>query len=334
MEEKFTIHDIARILNVSPSTVSRALNDNPRISANMRKEVQLLAQQYGYSKNNLATSLRRGQSMTAGVIIPRITRYFFSSVIGGMEEVLRKAGYNLMICQTQESYSKEIKNLKTLMDMQVDVIFISLSAETTKSDHIREIIQSGKKIIMFDRVDESLDIEMAKLNDYQGAFNTVDHMLKQGYRKIVHFSGPDNLSVYQERKNGYLDALRKNNINYFAIIDDVITKEKGREAMDALVNSNNMPDGIFAASDYSALGALLSAREHKISVPEQFGIAGFANEPFTEFIHPGITSTDQKAEIMGKKIAGMFLENPKGNKNHQEIIDPELIIRNSTLKQS
>ncbi|MBE0655138.1 MAG: LacI family DNA-binding transcriptional regulator [Bacteroidales bacterium] len=331
MQEKLTIHDIARILNVSSSTVSRALNNNPRISPGMREEIHKLAADLGYRRNNVALSLRSGKSMTAGVIVPRITRNFFSSVIGGLEEVLSKSSYNLMICQTLEDHAKELDILKTLVNMQVDVIFISLSAGTVKTDHLKELIKKGKRIIMFDRVDEKLDTEMVKLNDYQGAYNTIVHMLQQGYLRIVHFAGPDNLTVYRERKNGYIDALRDHGINYNKVIKNTITRETGEEAFNQLFRQNIRPDGIFAASDYSALGALLAARKKRISVPSDMGIAGFANEPFTEYVFPGITTTDQKARLMGQKIASMFLNDPEGKEHKKIIIDPELIIRKSTL---
>jgi LacI family transcriptional regulator len=332
MEEKFTIRDIARMLEVSPSTVSRALNNNPRISRNKREEIQRIAEKYGYSRNSLAYSLRSGKSLTAGVIIPRINRFFFSSVIDGLEEVLRTAGLNLMICQTEEDHVKEKENLKTLLNMQVDVIFLSLSTGTRGTEHIEKLIRSGKRIIMFDRVDEDLDIEMVKLNDYEGAYRTVQHMLEQGYRRIVHFSGPDHLSVYHERKQGYIDALEQADNSYVRIIEDTITKESGKTAFNELFSEVETPDAIFAASDFSALGSLLAARKKGISVPNNLGIAGFANEPFTEYLQPGITSTDQKGKFMGQRIGELFLDDPEGNKKHRETISPELIIRKSTLK--
>lgn len=332
MEEKLTIHDIARIMNISPSTVSRALNNNPRISKAVRMEVQQLAENHGYRRNNLATSLRKGKSMTAGVIIPRITRYFFSSVIAGMEEILSNAGYNLMICQTMESHVRELKNLRTLVDMQVDAIFISLSAGTVNTDHIRELIQRGKRVIMFDRIDESLDAQMVRLNDYEGAYNCVKHMLDQGYKRIVHFAGPENLDVYEERKKGYIDALKDGDIPFQNIVKDTITREAGIREFRKLFKEDKKADGIFAASDFSALGAVLTARELNVSIPGDIGVAGFANEPFTEFVFPGITTTDQQAHLMGEKVAQLFLESPVGDYKQMEKISPELLIRQSTLK--
>lgn len=332
MEEKITIHQLAKKLNVSPSTVSRALNNNPRISRNLREEIQKLAKNEGYQRNSLASSLRSGKSMTAAVVIPRITRFFFSSVIGGMEEILNTAGYNLMICQTLESFAKEAENIKTLLHMQVDVIFISLSTGTVNTHHIKELLEMGKRVIMFDRVDEKLNTDSVILNDYEGAYKTVTHMLNQGYKKIVHFSGPQNINIYRERQKAYLDALSDHSNLYIEIIENVITREKGVEAFNELLKTGTNPDGIFAASDFSALGAVLGARKNNISVPESMGIAGFANEPFTEFVYPGITSTDQKGRQMGKQIAEMFLEDPNGKNKRIETISPELIIRKSTLR--
>jgi LacI family transcriptional regulator len=332
MEEKITIHELARKLKVSPSTVSRALNNNPRISRNLREEIQKLAVESGYHRNSLASSLRSGKSMTAGVVIPRITRFFFSSVIGGMEEVLNTAGYNLIICQTLENSAKETTNIRTLLHMQVDVIFISLSAGTVSTNHIKELLDLGKRVIMFDRVDEKLNADMVNINDYEGAYKAVSHMLDQGYTRIAHFAGPQNINIYKERKQGYLDALSNNNIGYVKILEDTITRERGMEEFEKILKSASMPDAIFAASDFSALGAVLSARENEISVPDDFGIAGFANEPFTEFVYPGITSTDQNPRLMGKRIAQMFLEDPDGNNKIKETISPDLIIRKSTLR--
>ena len=175
-----TIHDMAKILGVSPSTISRALNNNPRISQSMRQTVQKLADEKGYRPNNIASSLRKGTSMTIGVMIPRINRFFFSGVISGMEEILNKAGYNLMICQSLENVRKEKEGIRTLMSMRADAIFISLSAGTKNTSHLREIAEAGMNVIMFDRVDESLDISSVKLDDYHGAREMVTHMYRPG----------------------------------------------------------------------------------------------------------------------------------------------------------
>ncbi len=213
-KQNITIHDMAKMLKVSPSTVSRALNDNPRISLSTRQTVQDLAREKSYRPNNLATSLRKGTSMTIGVVIPRINRFFFSGVISGMEEILNRAGYNLMICQSLENNHKEMASIRTILNMRADALFISLSAGTRNTSHIRELAEKGVNVMMFDRVDESLNVSSVKIDDYHGAFETVRHMIAQGYREIVHLAGPTNLTVYRDRKQGYLDALQSTGLPF------------------------------------------------------------------------------------------------------------------------
>lgn len=336
MKEKITIHDIARILEVSPSTVSRALNDNPRISANTRKAVQELALEHGYQPNGIASSLRKGKTFTIGVVIPRINRHFFSNVIGGMEEVLNGAGYNLLICQSQEDFLKEQANLNSLVSLRVDAIFISMAAGSKDSAHIKELIDKGTRIIMFDRVDEKIHTPKVVLNDFLGAYLIVEELVSEGYRNIYHFAGPENIAVYRDRKRGYEEAMKKNRLKYnnSMIRSNIITKEKAYEALNSILNNGEMPDAIFSASDFSALGAMIALRERNISVPDQMGIAGFGNEPFTEFMQPGITSIDQKANLMGQKVARLFLNEPDSESNFTEIISPEIIVRKSTMKLS
>ncbi|HYW94141.1 MAG TPA: LacI family DNA-binding transcriptional regulator, partial [Bacteroidales bacterium] len=175
--KNITIHDIAKILEVSPSTVSRALNDNPRISKATREAVMKMAREKGYHPNNIATSLRKGTSKTIGVVIPRINRFFFSGVISGMEEILNHAGFNLMIYQSMEDGEKEMQGLQTLSDMRTDALFISLAAGTKSMKHIQDLVSRGMTILMFDRVDDALGVSTVKLDDYHGAFETVTHMV-------------------------------------------------------------------------------------------------------------------------------------------------------------
>jgi LacI family transcriptional regulator len=334
--KNITIHDIAEMLGVSSSTVSRALNDNPRISLATREAVQKIAREHGYRPNNIATSLRKGRSMTIGVVIPRINRFFFSGVISGMEEILNGAGYNLMISQSLETQSKEIQGIKSFLDMRADAIFLSLAADCKNTTHIRELISKGMNIVMFDRVDEKLGVSTVKLDDYSGAKETVLHMIKQGYRKIFHVAGPANLSIYYDRLQGYLDALKEAGIAsaFQMIIPDTLTREKSFTIFSNILAGTSRPDAVFAASDFSALGALLAARDLKLSIPQDFGIAGFANEPFTEFVQPGLTTTDQNAEEMGRKVASLYLDNMDNPDVRHEIIKPKLMVRGSTLREN
>ncbi len=329
-----TIHDIAKSLNVSPSTVSRALNDHPRISRGTRETIKSFALENDYRPNNLASSLRKGTSFTIGVIVPRINRNFFSSTIGSMEEILNDAGYNLMICQTHEEYKKEIDSIRTLLNTRVHTLFISLAAGSANTSHLQEIIEKGVKVFMFDRVDVSLPIPWVKIDDYAGAFQSVSHLIQQGYKKIVHFAGPLHVNIYADRQKGYEDALAANNIKLDPrlIFHDSLTREKGFKAFKELISNGSQADALFSSSDLSALGALLAARELNISIPDHFGIAGYANEPFTGYIKPGMTTVDQKPSEIGKAMANMFLENPFLPELQHKIIQPDLVVRGSTLR--
>lgn len=334
-KDNITIHDIARMLEISPSTVSRALNDHPRISSQTRIAVKEMALRQGYLPNTIARSLRQGKTKTVGVVVPRINRYFFSNIISGLQEELNNSGYNVTICQTLEEHDKEIESIHTLLNLRVDAIFISLSTGTRDTSHIEKLRSRGIDIYMFDRTDRSLtQVNQVILNDYKGAFDTVDHMIAMGYRDIWHFSGPDHLSVYRERKQGYCDALEKNGIPVEAerIIPDTLTREKGFESMKKILASGKTPDGIFSASDFSALGALLAARDAGMDIPAEMGIAGFANEPFTELINPPLTTTDQDPRSMSKLLSEVFLNRKKKDPPDVFIIEPRLIIRESTLK--
>jgi LacI family transcriptional regulator len=280
----------------------------------------------------MAISLRKGSSMTLGVIVPRINRNFFSQIIGSLEAELNEAGYNLIICQSQEVYDKELSSIQTLVNMRVNSIFISLSTGSASTSHLKAMIEKGTRFFMFDRIDESLPLPSVRINDYKGALETVNHLLEQGYQRIYHFAGPDHLSVYHDRKEGYLDALAAAGIKAEPnwIIPDTLTKEKGSKALYEIMKQNTKPDAVFAASDFSALGAHLAARELKVSLPGELGIAGFGNELFTGFLTPGLTTTNQKPEEMGKSMALAYLQ---GKTTGSIIIEPELIIRGSTLRK-
>ncbi|MBN2697997.1 MAG: LacI family DNA-binding transcriptional regulator [Bacteroidales bacterium] len=332
-----TIHDIARELNISASTVSRALQNNPRISIHTRTTVRELAQKYNYQPNVLASSLRKGQGNTVGVIIPRINRNFFSNVIGGMEEVLSDAGYNLMICQTYEKFNKEVAAVQTLINARVNAIIMSLSMETRSTEHIRHLKNKNIRLLFFDRTCEQVPSSSVTTDDEQGAFLAVKHLIDNGYRKIVHIAGADHINIYRNRKNGYLRAMRENGIDVRKewIMHRGMVLEGGKEAFQTFSSWDERPDAVFCAGDYAALGIISAARQKSVRIPEDLGVVGFSNEPFTEFIEPSLTSVDQKGEEMGRIVAGQFLKQ-SGENTPDEIIEtrilkPELLIRASSV---
>ena len=336
-KQHITIHDIAKELNVSASTVSRALHNHPRISLSTQKAVHKLAAKYNYQPNVVASSLRRGKSNTVGVIVPRINRNFFANVIGGMEEILAASGYHLMICQTHEHEADEGAAIQTLINARVDAILLSISMETKSSEPLKKLRDAGIRLYFFDRVLEGVQAGAVVVDDELGAYLNVKHLLEQGYKKIIHVAGADHISIYRDRKNGYLKAMSEAGMEVPPswILEKPLVLEGGYSAF---IESNKMetrPDAYFCAGDFAALGVMQAAKKEGLRIPTDLGISGFANEPFTEFLDPSLTTVDQRGNEMGRIVAGMFLKNGEESTDPSEsekiILTPELKIRSSSL---
>lgn len=337
MARKITIKDIASKLNTNISTVSRALNNNPGISERTRKLVLKTAKEMGYEPNSFAKQLRKGSSNTIGLIVPRINRVFFSNAIHGVETIAKQKGFNVFICQSNESRADETAVIETLLNNNVAGVIMSLSIESTDGDSFREIIRRKVPFVMFDRVWDSPGANKVINNNFQGAYDTVRHLIEQGYRSIAHISGPQHSNIYKDRFEGYKQALADQGIPFRdeLIVKGVLTQEGGRNAAAFLLDKKIPFDSIFAAGDYGALGALQYLKEQKKRIPEEIGIAGFANEPFTELV--GITSVEQFGTELGKSAARLLIEeiaekgpSPAGKKIE---INPQLIIRESSKRK-
>lgn len=339
LRKKFTIADIARELNTTSSTISRALQDSPRISLKMRQAAQELARIHNYAPDFRASSLRKGNSHIIGILVPRVNRHFFSTVLSGIDEVATKAGYSVLICQTFESYEKEQQLVKNLMHGRVDGIISSISIETKKFKHFEQVIAKGLPLVFFDRVCETLKTSKVLVDDYQGACTTVEHLIENGCSRIAHFAGPQHLNVYRERTRGYIDTLKKHKLPHddSLIFTDAITREAGCAAMQQILAMSPMPDAVFCSGDYSALGAILCAREAGVKIPEQICITGFANEPWVSFIDPPVTSVDQHAFETGKQAATLLLQQIDSKEQdfvpRTVVLNPQLVVRKSSQKK-
>jgi LacI family transcriptional regulator len=337
-KQHVTIHDIARELNVSASTVSRALQDHPRISQSTREAVKKVAAKYNYQPNVVASALRRGSSKTVGVIVPRINRNFFANVIGGMEKLLADASYNLMICQSHEKIIDEETAIRTLINARVDAVLLSISMETTHHEHLNLLKERGIRLFFFDRVPSGTANGSVVVNDHMGAYMSVRHLLEQGYRKIVHVAGNERINIYRERKEGYLAAMHEAGLEQSDewIMHLPLEQDGGEQAFLSGLEMKQRPDAYFCAGDFAALGLLQAARKKGLSVPEDLGVTGFANEPFTAFLEPSLTTVDQRGGEMGKKVAEMFLQSEEQQSEpdlcEQVVLEPRLIIRNSSLR--
>ncbi|MCJ8208975.1 LacI family transcriptional regulator [Mucilaginibacter sp. RS28] len=338
-KKRVTIYDIAKKLNVTPSSVSRALNNSSYVNETTKKLILKTAEEMNYKRNTLASNLRRGQSKTIGVVVPRINQNFFANVIAGIEEITYKKGYNIIICQSGESYEKEVQSVNTLINQHVDCIVISISVDTEDYKHLQNVIDHQIQLIQFDRVAEELETLKVINDNEQASFEAVSHMISQGYRRIALLEGPQTLNIFRQRKNGYLQALAKHQM---PVIDELIaqnawTKELGATATRQLLSLSNPPDAIFAStSDFSALGVLEVANSMNFKVPQELGICGYSNENFSEITSPSITTIDQFSVYMGKTIANLFFQESE-NLQVETIpkvisIKPKLIARSSTEK--
>ncbi|WP_316789381.1 LacI family DNA-binding transcriptional regulator [Pedobacter frigoris] len=337
--KRVTIYDIAKKLNLNPSSVSRALNNGGNVSIATKELILKTAEEMNYKVNSVAANLRTGNNQTIGVIVPHINQNFFANVIAGIEEVTYQKGYSLVICQSNESAEREIKCVDTLTNQHVSCIIISVSADFKDSSHLENIQKQGIPLIQFDRVADELDT-MKVLNDNESAaMEAVSHMIAKGYKRIALLEGPQNLNIFRQRKAGYLRALKKHNLPVIPelIMENAWTKELGATATRKLLKLAQPPDAIFAStSDFAALGALEVATGMNIQVPQQLGICGYSNESFGTIANPSITTIDQHSILMGKTIAQLYFNEPDSgisiSKNQIVSIRPELIIRDSTLK--
>jgi len=338
-KKRTTIYDIAEKLNITASSVSRALNNSSYVNETTKKLILKTAAELNYKRNTLASNLRKGHTKTIGVVVPRINQNFFSNVIAGIEEMTYQKGYNLIICQSNENHEKEISCINTLINQHVDCIIISVSVDSNDYQHLQNVLDQHIQLIQFDRVAEELETLKVINDNEQASFEAVCHLIEQGYKKIALLEGPQNLNIFRQRKVGYLNAMKKFDIPVIKqfIVENAWTKELGALATKKLLSLPEPPDAIFAStSDFSALGVLEVANALNIKVPSELGICGYSNEAFTEITSPSITSIDQFSSYMGKTIANLYfqeLENTDTVVIPKIIsIKPKLMVRSSTLK--
>lgn len=333
---KPTISDIAHALNITPSTVSRALAGNTRVSAATRAAVVKKAEEIGYERNLLASSLRKGTTDTVGLVLPRVNRLFFSNVIAGVEAVLNPAGFNLIISQSHERRDDERRAVQTLLRNQVAGIIISHSLETVDSGAFQQMFNNDDvTVIQFDRSFPGLgDVEVVNDN-YQGAKTATKHLIDGGYKHIGHLGGDLTSNVYAERRQGYLDAMREAGFaeDETLIFDDSISRDKGfYNAAKALERGC---DALFCAGDYAALGVIEYARIRGISIPGDLGVVGTANETFADVVTPSLSTLEQNAFEMGSKSAQAFLDVRQGRalETRKVNIPMRLIVRESSRRK-
>lgn len=334
-----TLKDIAAKLNISISTVSRALNDHPAINQKTKRMVKSTAKKLNYYPNLLALNLLQKKTNTIGVVVPTITSHFFSSVITGIQDILRASNYNILICLSEESYIDEVDIVENLMRVGVDGMLVSPSSSTINFDHFKRFKKTGIPLVVFDRDCPGLKVDKVLVDDYDGAFQAVDYLIKSGCKRVAHLGGPLNLSTTKHRLDGYLDALKKNNIpidkKYIKHVKG-FTHEDGIKPAKSLLKLEHKPDAIFAVNDCIAISAMYAAKRLNLKIPEEISIIGFDDEPQSSYFTPELSTIWQPVYSMGMLAARILLKRIS-NKNEklklrEEIFKPELVIRASSKK--
>jgi LacI family transcriptional regulator len=339
MKKKYTIHDIAKKLNITASTVSRALNDHPRISEATKKSVHKTALKLNYQPNHIAAALRNGRSNIIGIIVPTIDRSFFASIVRGIEEIANASRYNVMICQTYDNYEKEVATVEALLNARVDGIMASYAKETRDFDHFLKVKEKGIPVILFDRSNDDLEVSQIVIDDFLGAYKATEHLIQQGCKRIAHFTNTLKISIYKERLRGYREALLANGLPYdeSLIIESNLQLEDGRNSMLKLLTLHAVPDGVFSSSAYGIMGALQVLKEKGIKVPQEVALIGFTNETFTSFSEPALSTVEHHSMRMGNTAAEIFLEEISDEQKkfipQKIVLKPELIIRQSSLRK-
>lgn len=332
-----TIHDIARELKISASTVSRALNDNPRISLKTKEKIKAVADQLGYRPNSLASNLRNKKSNTIGIVVPLINRHFFSSVISGAEDVAYKAGYTVVISQSNDLAAKEINIVQSMFSNRVDGLIISIAMQTSTFEHLKLFRKKHIPLVFFDRAVPEIETDKIVVDDFAGGFRVTQHLIDQGYRRIAHLAGPQNLTTYIDRKKGYISALQKNGFEYdeSLVIISNLTTDEGVSVVQKLMSLSNPPDALFCGNDTTALSAMIYLRDKGIRIPEDIGIVGFSNEPFSKVVSPSISTIAQPGFEMGQKAAELIIRKIENKeRTYQTLVLPtELIVRESSIRR-
>jgi len=334
-----TIIDLAKALNISKSTVSRALTGHPSVTMHTRQAVLNLAEKMDYQRNMLAISLITSKSNTIGIIVPEITSSYFPQVIVGAQETASAAGYNIIISQSNESYETEVANTKVMLANQVDGIIVSISKETRNFDHFKIFQRKGIPIVFFNRICDEMIVPKVTVDNYEGAFKAVQHLIQTGKTRIAHLSGPKSLSISIGRMNGYLDALKKYNI---PVVEDLIISydlsiEKVKIYVKHLLSLPQPPDAIFAINDPAAIEAIKVIKETGLRIPEDIAVVGFSNDYVSALMEPSLTTISQPVQKIGSTSIELLLDQMKRDvadwKAITKVLKTELIIRDSSRKK-
>ncbi|MEO5685455.1 MAG: LacI family DNA-binding transcriptional regulator [Chitinophagaceae bacterium] len=339
-EKDITIYDIARQLDISAATVSRALQDHKAVNKNTRKKVFELAKQLGYRSNNFASNLRTRHTKTIGVIIHELNSHFITSVLAGIEKITTEAKYDLIIGHSSETYKKEVANAHNFFHKRVDGLIVSLAYDTTDLSHFDPFIKKYIPVIFFDRVDENSPGTRVIIDNYQSGYAATKHLVEQGCKKMAHVTASLKRNVYADRLKGYQAALADHKIAFdqtLLFVND-LSEEASVAAALEIVKMKERPDGIFITNDFCAAIMMQVFKEHGIRIPADIAVVGFNNDVVSKIVTPQLTTINYPGIEMGEIVAMNLINHLQGSINinltNTVVIKSELIIRESSKKMS
>ena len=333
-----TMKDIARELGISVATVSRALKDSPRISAERRATIQQYAREHNFTPNLIAESLRHSKvkpQKVIGVIIPEFTHFYFSSVLAGIEEEASAHGYRIMIAQSNEQYEREVRICQSFYENKVCGIIVSQAKDTQHYEHFQRLIDAGVPLVFYDRICTGVNASRVVVDDYTGAFNAVSHLIQTGCRRIAFFGSQLNLEIAKNRFNGYKDALLKHGLPFDDSLTRICDNRVDAEIITpSLFDGDYYPDAFFAVNDDTAIGILYTVKRMGLRVPEDISICGFTNGERAIACEPMLTTVEQRGVMVGEEAASILIGHVEGTipMDHAEkrIVRTRLILRGTT----
>ncbi|MDR1343276.1 MAG: LacI family transcriptional regulator [Prevotellaceae bacterium] len=335
--QHITIKDIANELGFSISTVSRALKNHPDINHDTKKRVQELAEHLHYTPNPIALSLKNRSSGIIGVIVPEVVHHFFATVICGIEEVAERNGYSLMLVQSSEQLTKEVTAVTNIVSGRVDGVLASVSKQTNSYGHFQKLIDTSIPLVFFDRVADTVDTMHVTVTDFAGAYEATKHLAEQGCRNIVHFYGPQNRTIFQNRLNGYRQALEDAGLPVLPhLIIEADSMDGGKRQTELLVRQGVAFDAIFAVNDFTAAGAMLALKKAKLAIPQDVAVVGFADESITQMLEPNLSSVHQPGFEMGQQAMELLLKQINSDEklpSEHIVLNTTMVVRESSLRR-
>lgn len=336
MKKPVSLKDLARRLNVSISTVSRALNNHPDISAELVDRVKSLAKELNYSPNPLAMGLLKQHTRTIGVIVPDLVTHFYASIISGIEAYAKQQGYFILIASSDESSEKEAESISNLLKTRVEGIIMCLSQETETFEHFDSLLNNEIPLVFFDRICRPNDFPSVVVDNFKAAREIVNHLHQQGCRRIAYINGPAHLNISKERLAGYMQGLDDCNLRFDPqlLATCNLSRTDARRATQTLLNGHTLPDAMVGINDTVIFAAMKEIKKAGISIPEEMALVGFSGEVYATLVDPELTSVVHPTFEIGTEAARIFFEqlNAPQRVPHQTVLDTQLVIRDSSLR--